>query len=223
MKVEHAAALKYIFQDELYILPGENSFNRPDLTQSVADSAPTAQPVVEVVAEPMATPAPVTEAAVVIQPVAEPIPVIPKIEPASNPQPKTGPVVQTPAALFNYLGSNKKAFLIFTHYGDYDFMHDEHLAALQNILKRKEIELDDVALLNVAKTTSGKWADMYRFFAPKKVLVLGKEAIPEGLNVPALNTLKVTPTASLLYSFSFDEMMSSTDNKRAFWEQMKNL
>jgi hypothetical protein len=26
-----------------------------------------------------------------------------------------------------------------------------------------------------------------------------------------------------LYSFSFDEMMSSNDNKKAFWEQMKTL
>jgi DNA polymerase III psi subunit len=27
----------------------------------------------------------------------------------------------------------------------------------------------------------------------------------------------------VLYSFSFDEMMSSNDNKKAFWEQMKTL
>jgi hypothetical protein len=27
----------------------------------------------------------------------------------------------------------------------------------------------------------------------------------------------------LLYSFSFDEMMDSPDNKRTFWEQMKNF
>ncbi|MFD2872590.1 hypothetical protein ACFS5N_08935 [Mucilaginibacter ximonensis] len=223
MKAENAAALKYIFQEELYILPGEESFNRPDLTQTFVDSAPMTERVAKTVAEPVATSAPITEAATLIQPVTAPGPVIPKIEPASNPQPTTEHLVQTPAALFNYLGSNKKAFLIFTYYADQDFMHDEHLAALQNILKRKDIELEDVAILNLAKSINGKWAEIYRFFAPKKVLVLGKEAIPEGLNVPALNTLKVAPTASLLYSFSFDEMMSSTDNKRAFWEQMKNL
>jgi hypothetical protein len=102
-------------------------------------------------------------------------------------------------------------------------MDQQHLTALQSILKRKELELDDVAILNLAKTANTKWADMYRFFGPKKVLVLGQDAVPVGLKVPDMNQLKQAPAASLLYSFSFDEMMSSTDNKKAFWEQMKNL
>lgn len=199
MKAEHAAALKYIFQDEVYLLPNERSAHVPAVAAPAAPIVPIAEPVTE----PVAIAAPV--------------------EPAPAPQPKAEPVVQTPASPFNYLGANKKAFLIFTHYPNQDFMDQQHLTALQSILKRKELELDDVAILNLAKTANTKWADMYRFFAPKKVLVLGQDAVPVGLKVPDMNQLKQAPAASLLYSFSFDEMMSSTDNKKAFWEQMKNL
>lgn len=223
MKAEHAAALKYIFQDEVYLLPNEKSFERPANAQSVTAPSPVAEPVASAVPEQVAMPAVTAEPARVTPPATLPAPVIPKVEPTPAPQPKAESAVQAPAAPFNYLGSNKKAFLIFTHYPNQDFMHQEHLTALQSILKRKEIELDDVAILNLAKAANTKWGDIYRHFSPKKVLVLGKEAIPEGLNVPALNTLKVAPAASLLYSFSFEDMMSSTENKKAFWEQMKNL
>ena len=195
MKAEHAAALKYIFQDEVYLLPNEKSFASAAVPEATAPATPVVEPV----------PAPVA---------AEPAPVV---------QPKVEPVAEAAAPPYNYLGSNKKAFLIFTHYPNQDFMDQEHLTALQSILKRKELELDDIAILNLAKTANTKWADMYRFFAPKKVLVLGKDAVPVGLKVPDMNQLKQAPAASLLYSFSFDEMMSSTDNKKAFWEQMKNL
>ncbi|HWZ36044.1 MAG TPA: hypothetical protein VNW51_07795, partial [Mucilaginibacter sp.] len=135
MKAEHAAALPYIFQDEVYLLPDERSFEGPVVAGAVA--API--PVVEPAAEPVATPVP-----------AEPTPVA---------EPKASPDVQSPAAQFNCLGSNKKGFLIFVHYPNHEFMDQEHLTALQNILKRKELELDDVAILNLAKTTNTKWAD----------------------------------------------------------------
>ena len=213
MKAEHAAALKYIFQDEVYLLPNEKSLTPPTVAPA---AAPTTIARPELVALPV-TPLPVIETAPepVTPPVAASTPVIPKTE--------TAPVVQTQVAGFNYLGANKKAFLIFTYYPEHEFIAAEHLTALQNILKRKGVSQHDVAILNVAKTPGSKWADIYKFFTPKKVLVLGKDAAPAGLNLPPLNTLKQAPSASLLYSFSFDEMMSSNDNKKAFWDQMKNL
>ncbi|WP_214073729.1 hypothetical protein [Mucilaginibacter sp. dw_454] len=209
MRAENPAALKYIFQDEIYILPNEKTFAPP-----IAGSVPLIEPAEVIEPVPVVEePAPITVAQVdseSVKPEAEIL----------QPEPQTPPPATKP---FNYLGANKKSFLIFTHYTGHDFMDQEHLTALQNILKRKEVELDDVAILNIAKIEINKWGDIYRFFAPKKVLVLGKNAIPAGLNVPELNQLKQAPAASLLYSFSFDEMMSSTDNKKAFWEQMKNL
>lgn len=193
MKAEHAAALKYIFQDEIYLLPDEKSFESPSVVQSV--NMPSAQAEIETVAEA----APKTRAI------------------------HTEPAVETPAVSFNYLGANKKAFLIIAHYPDLDFIADEHLTALKNILKRKEFELDDVAIFNAAKNGANSWEEILKYFAPQKVLLLGKNAVPAGLQLPALNQLKTMPGLTLLYSFSFDEMMTSTDNKKAFWDQMKNL
>jgi hypothetical protein len=224
VKAEHAAALKYIFQDEIYLLPNEISLERPAVAQPAVIPPASAEIAPGPAAQSVAMPTPIIpkiEAAPVNEPAAAPTPVIPKMEPVPVTQPQ--PVVQTPGAPFNYLGTNKKAFLIFTHYPDHEFIDQEHLTALQNILKRKEVELEDIAILNIAKTGNKKWADIYKFFTPKKVLVLGSEATPPGLNLPPLNQLKQAPAASLLYSFSFIEMMSSTDNKKAFWEQMKNL
>ncbi|GAA4100991.1 hypothetical protein [Mucilaginibacter panaciglaebae] len=195
MKAEHPAALKYIFQDEIYLLPDEKSFKSTAVTQLV--ETPVAETAIK----------PVEEAGLV--------------PPAA--QSEAEPMVQAPVLSFYYLGTNKKAFLIFTHYPDLDFIANEHLTALQNILKRKGFELDDVAIFNTAKNAVNDWNEILNYFTPEKVLLLGKSAIPSGLDLPPLNQLKQMPDYTLLYSFSFDEMMTSTDNKKAFWDQMKNL
>jgi len=195
VKAEHPAALKYIFQDEIYLLPDEKAFESSAITE------PAETPVTETSIKPVAETDLVTHAV----------------------QPEAEPAVQAPVISFNYLGANKKAFLIITHYPDLDFIADEHLTALQNILKRKEFELDDVAILNTAKNTLNAWDEILKYFTPKKILLLGKNATPARLDLPPLNQLQQMPDYTLLYSFSFDEMMSSTDNKKAFWDQMKNL
>jgi hypothetical protein len=48
-------------------------------------------------------------------------------------------------------------------------------------------------------------------------------ALPAGIAVPGLNSPRQLAKASVLYSFSFNEMMDSPDNKKAFWEQMKGF
>jgi hypothetical protein len=199
VKAENAAALKYIFQDEIYLLPNEKSIERP----AVAQAAETA----------VTEPAP--------RPVNVPAQAMPGTEPTPAAQP--GPVVQASVTAFNYLGANKKSFLIITHYPGLDFIADEHLTALQSILKRKGFELDDVAIFNIDKAEVNNWDDLLKYFRPEKVLVLGKNAIPAKLEPLPLNQLKQLPDYALLYSFNFEEMMTNIDNKKAFWDQMKNL
>ena len=52
---------------------------------------------------------------------------------------------------------------------------------------------------------------------------LGKNALPAGISALVLNAPKSLGGVTGLFSFSFGEMMESTDNKKAFWEQMKTL
>ncbi|MCC8424786.1 hypothetical protein [Mucilaginibacter sp. UR6-11] len=186
MRADNPAALRFILQDDIYLLPGDKTLAGPATSRPVADVLPEAAS-------------------------------LPPAEPVSH------PVVQTPAVQFNYLGKNKKAFLIITHYTGHDFIDDVHLTALQNILKRKEHELDDIAIFNMAKNRNAALDELLSYFKPQRLLILGKDALPANMEALALNELKDAGGYTALYSFSFDEMMDSTAHKKAFWDQMKNL
>ncbi|MDB5156311.1 MAG: hypothetical protein JWR50_1018 [Mucilaginibacter sp.] len=190
MRAENPAALRFILQDDVYLLPND---------KTVIKSAGN-PPVAEAESGPVSTP---------------------KIEPVTPP--KNEPIVETPAIQFNYLGSNKKRFLITTHYTDQEFIAADHLTALQNILKRKAHDIDDVAILNVSKNNANNFDELLNYFKPTKLLLLGKEAVPAKMEALTLNQPKQLAGCMALYSFSFDEMMDNTEYKKAFWEQMKTL
>lgn len=123
---------------------------------------------------------------------------------------------------FTSKGDNKKNFLILTHYLNEEFIADAHFTALQAILGRKGYQPDDVAILNISKNQTDI-NTITEHFKPEKVLILGEAAVPQGMAALSLNTLQLISSYNTLLSFSFDDMMESTDNKRAFWDQMKNL
>jgi DNA polymerase III psi subunit len=140
------------------------------------------------------------------------------IEPDETPLP-----LQTPEVKFNYLGSNNKRFLILVNYHTEEHIAAHHLTALTNILKRMELAIEDVAILNTHKQASVTMDKLVKELEPQKLLVLGKAALPTELAVLELNKPAAHGSIKTLYSFSFDEMMDSNDMKKAFWDQMKTL
>ena len=132
------------------------------------------------------------------------------------------PVLEPKVVEFTFMGK-KGGMLILVHYPTLEFIHDAHLTALENILKRKDIAIGDVAILNMAKHTGAAFDELINYFGAKKILLLGKQALPAGIVPLELNTPKQLAANTTLYSFSFDEMMDSPENKKAFWEQMKNF
>jgi hypothetical protein len=132
------------------------------------------------------------------------------------------PILETKAVEFNFTGT-KGGMLILVHYPALEFIHDAHLTALESILKRKEIAISDVAILNMAKHSDAGFENIAARFEPKKLLVLGKQALPTGMAPLKLNVPQQLANSLALYSFSFDEMMDSPENKKSFWEQMKNF
>jgi len=173
VKVESGQALRFILQDEIYLLNEDKlNYANPDNQQ-----VPTPQP-----------------------------------------QPET--VTHKP--VFNYLGANKKHFLILTHYPNTDFIADDHLAALEAVLGRKNHSREDVAILNIAKNNS-EFAELIDHFRPQTILILGQQAIPAGISQPKFNQVERRDDITLLYTFAFDAMMSNVENKKAFWEQVKSL
>jgi hypothetical protein len=133
------------------------------------------------------------------------------------------PVAEIPPVIFNYLGKLKKSFLIITHYTNHDFIDPNHLTSLENILKRKELAIDDVAIFNIAAHNSIDHSQIRDHFKPQKMLLLGQKATPAGLTDLTINLTKAFNDCAILYTFSFDEMMDDTDKKKAFWEQVKQL
>lgn len=197
MKVENPAAFRFLLENELYLLNADKI-----LYDEIAEPEPTA--------------------AVPLSPVIEhtkPEPVV--VIPSLTPEPQ--PVIQTPVADFKYQGKNLKNFLVLTHYKTDDFINARHLTALENILKRKDFGPDDVAIFNLANYSETKFSQLKPFFKPTKVLVLGGDALPQDIKVLKPNKPVTSNGITVLYTFSFDEMMDNVDHKKTFWELVKTL
>jgi DNA polymerase III psi subunit len=201
MKVDNPQAFRFIMQDEIYLLDKDKGVkNTPS-----ADNIPLGQtqPVVELIPP-------------VIEPVGEQTQV--------TPEPQIPDLtVKTPETNFNYLGKNNKNFLVLVNYADEEHIAATHLTALESILKRKDLSIDDVAILNVNKHAPLKLATLSEYFKPTRLIIMGKDSLPEGIGNLPLNQPLQGKKTHVLYSFSFDEMMSSNDNKKTFWEHMKTL
>jgi hypothetical protein len=139
------------------------------------------------------------------------------------PEPVQAPLPETPKPDFKYLGKHKKQFLVITHYPETEFMDSSHLTALESTLKRLEFSLDDVAIFNLAAHPDVAFKALGDFFDPKTLLILGKEALPQGIETLQLNKIEKISNCYTLFTYSFGTMMGSTENKKAFWEQMKQL
>ena len=204
MKVDNPLAFGFIMQDEIYLLKKDKD-------------AFAAQPEIRI-------PATNNRAAKLEQP-----DTLPENRPAVAPAAVTAkpaanvPVMQTPANEFNYLGKNNNNFLVLVNYAGQEHIPAGHLTALENILKRKNLLMDDVAILNVHKYMPVKLTQLAAYFAPTRLVIMGKDALPQGIGNLPLNQPLQGKKTHVLYSFSFDEMMSSNDNKRIFWEHMKTL
>jgi hypothetical protein len=190
MKIENPLALRFIMQDEVYLLNSDKALFAEAAAQPAAEDVQ--QPAAELPAQPVAA---------VSQPIAK----------------------ETLPVSFNYLGGNKKSVLVITHYPKLDFIDEAHLTALQNIFKRLELSMDDVAIFNRAKYTAAAFAELSGFFKPQKMLLLGTNALPVGMDTLTLNKLRQISGVNTLYSFSFADMMDNNDRKKAFWDQMKQL
>jgi hypothetical protein len=216
VRADNPAALRFILQDDIYLLQSDKVAVPQALPTSIEVAAPGPTPENEIQTPCLAAIVPT----IVIPPATASAAATPPEPPAVTPQIT---VTETKPVGFNYLGGNKKQFLIITHYPAEEFIAADHLAALQNILNRKGYGIDDVAILNIAKAAITGIIDLVNHFKPEKLLILGEAAMPAGMGVPPLNQPKKMKNGVLLHSFSFDDMMSSTDNKKVFWEQMKNL
>lgn len=205
MLIDNTAGLRYLLNEDIYLL-------KQDIDNLETFIAVQATPIAGHVA---------TAGQVVAEPVVEA-----EQKTAEEPVAATvqQPVVAEPAALyFSYLGANAKQFLILCSYPAAEHMDDKHQEALKSALQRKELALDDVAILNIAKYPTATVAQLTEYFKPSRLLLLGAPTLLTGWDKLTLNQLTNLGGIKALYSFSFTEMMGDRDKTKAFWEQMKVL
>jgi hypothetical protein len=213
MMIDNPASLQFFMTEDLFLLKQDMDAIGEATPQTVADSAETVSAVIEttIVAEPEAIPL-VAETPVVVAP--EPVAVVPEPTPA---------VAETPKPAFSHLGKNQKNFLIVFHSNGEGKFDDKHFAALTSSLARKELSLDDVAILDLYAYEDTTIADIAAHFKPARVMLLGSRCLLPGWNRLKLNVIAKGNAYTALYTYSFDEMMGDKDKVKAFWEQMKAL
>jgi hypothetical protein len=196
MIIDNTAGLQYLLNDDIYLL-------KQDMDNL---DAVVSEPVMPTIEEPAA------EAPKLIVSTPEPVVVTAQAT-----------VAEAPALFFDHLGSNAKQFLILCCYPELQQMDDKHLEALKSALNRKELALDDVAILNIANHTHATIAQLSQYFKPARLLLLGAPCLLSGWDKLALNQLNNLGGIKALYTHSFTEMMGDRDKTKAFWEQMKVL
>jgi len=102
-------------------------------------------------------------------------------------------------------------------------MDEKHLAALTNTLQRKQLSLDDVAIINLAQHPGATAKQIHAFFKPVRLLILGKQGILPGWDTLVFNQLLEKNGFKALLTDSFADMMADRDKAKTFWEQMKLL
>ncbi|OCX52361.1 hypothetical protein BEL04_12890 [Mucilaginibacter sp. PPCGB 2223] len=204
MIIENPAALPFILNEQIYL-------SKSDIGRVDAPSPVTAIPDEPVVAE-----IPVAKAVGEI-----PVPVPAK--PANEAPLVTEPVTQPTVVNFNYSGKNAKGFLIVCHYPELEGMDEKHLAALISTLQRKELTLDDVAIINLAQHANATAKQIHAFFKPARLLILGQQGILPGWDTLVFNQLLEKNGFKALLTDSFSDMLADREKARAFWEQMKQL
>lgn len=139
-------------------------------------------------------------------------------------EPEAETLAQTvKASPIPYLGQNKKSLLVLTHYTDFSFIAPDHQAALEATLKRKDYTIDDIAIVNTAGSDGMTLSALREQLNPSKLLVLGNQAAMAELSGLTFNQPQQINNLPVLITFAFGEMMSSNENKKAFWEQVKNF
>jgi len=221
--MDNPAALQFFMTEDIFLIKQDMDAIANAVPQAIAVVADTEPVATEtIVAEPAPEAAPVIIEATMV---AEPEPVITKPEPlAAAPVTEAAPqVIETPKPAFEYLGKNRKNFLIVFHSNGAGKFDDKHFAALTSSLTRKELSLDDVAILDLYAYEDTTIADIAAHFKPDRVMLLGSRCLLPGWNRLKLNTIVKGNTYTALYTYSFDEMMSDKEKVKAFWEQMKAL
>lgn len=153
----------------------------------------------------------------------EKLPVIPEaIAEPDKPTIEERKPVETPIS-FSYLGDNNKYILLLVDDKAHEFCSPQNLETLTNMLKAKQLEIKDIALVNLSRHAGANFKALKNYFACSKLVAFGID--PAQLDIKGIASNQITPfeNVKVLATYRIDEMQADVAKKRTFWNEMKTL
>jgi len=125
---------------------------------------------------------------------------------------------------FDFLGENKQHILYLIEHDQCPYFSSPAQDAFIKTIQALGLTLADVAVLNIhSLSTPFRLEHVISFFKPAKLILAGPH--PQSIKLPAftLNMQALHQGIKILYTHSFEEMLSDTQKKKAFWLSVKTL
>ena len=137
-------------------------------------------------------------------------------------EPKEEPLVK-PSPVYQFLGGNKKQILYIVDNQAHDYFSTGALDAFSRTINALGLSIEDIAVFNVGKHSPTYFDQICTYFNPQKVILAGASPTQLALNNLSLNDPITLNNVKVLYTFSFEEMLTDTERKKTFWQQVKTL
>lgn len=131
----------------------------------------------------------------------------------------TEPVTSKPS--FNYMGENNKSVLVIVNDPESEFLNQTDLIFLLKILSAKKLELNDIAIMNLAKHTNYEFENLKNFFACNRILTYGIHPNILGMQGLTSNALQEFNGVKFLGTWSLRQMVNDDNKKRTYWNVLK--
>jgi len=123
--------------------------------------------------------------------------------------------------IFDYLGENNRYFLILVDEKQQQYMNAQDLESLLKIMQAKNLELRDLAILNLAKHPGLDLPALKKFFSCTRLTLFGVAPSSIGITELSSNTPTSIDGIKVLATYSFAEMNADMNKKKEFWSVMK--
>jgi hypothetical protein len=123
-----------------------------------------------------------------------------------------------------FLGNNKKQVVLIVSYEDAVHIPDAQLNFLTSILTACKLNLDDIAIINFAKSIEKNSKDLFKVVSAKSVLFFGVKT--ESLSLPIsfpLFQVQFFDGINYLSSPTLDEIEKDKSLKGQLWTSLKKL
>ena len=138
-------------------------------------------------------------------------------------EPNEEPLVEI-SPIYQFLGGNKKQILYIVDNQAHAYFSTGALDAFSRTINALGLSMEDIAVFNIGKHTPIiNFDQICAYFNPQKVILAGASPTQLTLNNLSLNDPITIDNIKVLYTFSFEEMLTDTERKKTFWQQVKTL